>query len=71
MFEFFQNIVRFLNDNNISYMLPGGVAMSVYVVPRTTRDMDFIVHLQLQDVNKLMTYFVRVITVTKMLSRMQ
>ena len=38
-------------------MLSGSVAMSVYVVPRTTRDMDFIVHLQLEDVDKLVTHF--------------
>ena len=38
-------------------MLSGSVAMSVYVLPRATRDFDFIVHLNLSDVEPLSAYF--------------
>jgi hypothetical protein len=51
MFEFFQKIIDVLNKYNIPYMLSGSVAMSLYVVPRATRDFDFIVNLNLQDVD--------------------
>ena len=38
-------------------MLSGSVAMSVYILPRATRDFDFIVHLNLNDVEPLTEYF--------------
>ena len=57
MFDFFKKIISFLNENNIPYMLSGSVAMSVYVLPRATRDFDFIIHLSLSDVEKFITSF--------------
>ncbi|HEX8333220.1 MAG TPA: hypothetical protein VF622_11385 [Segetibacter sp.] len=51
MLEFFQKIIDVLNKYNIPYMLSGSVAMSLYVVPRATRDFDFIVSLNLQHVD--------------------
>lgn len=53
MLDFFKKIIQFLNENNIAYMLSGSVAMSVYVLPRATRDFDFIVHLSMADVEKI------------------
>lgn len=38
-------------------MLSGSVAMSTYIVPRFTRDFDFIVHLEQKDVIPLMKQF--------------
>lgn len=38
-------------------MLSGSVAMSIYVVPRATNDMDFVVHLQPENVDKLTEHF--------------
>lgn len=38
-------------------MLSGSVAMSLYILPRATRDFDFIVHLQLKDVDDFAEYF--------------
>lgn len=57
MVSFFQKIVGLLNAQQIPYMLSGSVAMSLYVVPITTRDMDFVVHLKPDDVDKLPIHF--------------
>lgn len=45
MISFFQKIVDVLNENKIPYMLSGSVAMSVYMLPRATRDFDFVVYM--------------------------
>ncbi|MEO7265493.1 MAG: DUF6036 family nucleotidyltransferase [Ferruginibacter sp.] len=50
MFEFLKTIITFLNSNNIPYMLSGSVAMSVYVLPRATRDFDFIINLSIEKI---------------------
>ena len=46
-----------MNGNNISYMLSGSVAMSIYFLPRSTRDFDFVVNLQEKDIPSLISYF--------------
>ncbi len=51
MIDFFQKIIAVLNRYNISYMLSGSVAMSLYILPRATRDFDFIIYLQPTDVD--------------------
>ncbi len=38
-------------------MLSGSMAMSIYTIPRATRDFDFIVHLHLKDVDSLIQHF--------------
>ena len=38
-------------------MLSGSVALSIYTLPRATRDFDFVVHLQPKDVEDLITAF--------------
>jgi hypothetical protein len=45
MLKFFNIIIDVLTESNIPYMLSGSVAMSLYIVPRATRDFDFIIHL--------------------------
>lgn len=57
MFEFFEKIIKYFDDNNIPYMLSGSIAMGVYIVPRATKDIDFVVHLQPKDINTLVSYF--------------
>ncbi|MBS4066300.1 MAG: hypothetical protein KGZ74_17200 [Chitinophagaceae bacterium] len=57
MFEFLQKIVSFFQSHNIPYMLSGSVAMSIYTIPRATRDFDFVVHLQPKDVDSLTNHF--------------
>lgn len=46
MIHLFQKIVDVLYELEIPYMLSGSVAMSIYIVPRSTRDYDFEVHIQ-------------------------
>lgn len=31
--------------------------MSIYILPRSTRDFDFVIHLQTEDIDALMNYF--------------
>ncbi|MCW3108933.1 MAG: hypothetical protein JWQ09_3439 [Segetibacter sp.] len=38
-------------------MLSGSVAMSIYILPRATRDFDFIIHLQDKDIYALADHF--------------
>lgn len=57
MIAFLKVLVAFFEEEKIPYMLSGSVAMSIYSLPRFTRDFDFIVHLQPKDVKNLMKYF--------------
>lgn len=57
MFEFFQDIIRFLNTNDIPYMLSGSVALSVYTLPRATRDIGIVVEILPDDEDKFMHHF--------------
>jgi hypothetical protein len=57
MFDFLRILVRFFEKNNVPYMLSGSVAMSLYTLPRFTRDFDFIVNLNSKDVEALIKVF--------------
>jgi hypothetical protein len=57
MFDFFKVLIRFFADNDIEYMLSGSVAMSIYTVPRATRDFDFVVKISPKDVDLFTNYF--------------
>jgi hypothetical protein len=57
MLEFLKTIIQFLQNNQIPYMLSGSVALSIYTLPRATRDFDFVVHLQSKDIDALANYF--------------
>lgn len=57
MVDFLRILVQFFDKNEISYMLSGSVAMSIYTVPRFTRDFDFVVHLKPKDVSLLAAQF--------------
>ena len=57
MIEFLKVLVTYFEDEKIPYMLSGSVAMSIYSLPRFTRDFDFIVHLQPKDVKGLLQNF--------------
>lgn len=57
MFDFFKILIRFFADNDIEYMLSGSVAMSIYTVPRATRDFDFVVKISPKDVDLFSIYF--------------
>lgn len=57
MISFLKRLVGYFDKEQIPYMLSGSVAMSIYAVPRFTRDFDFVVHLQQKDVDGLTEYF--------------
>ncbi len=57
MLAFFQKITDVLNKCDIPYMLSGSVAMSLYIVPRATRDFDFIVHLEPKHIDRFIDNF--------------
>lgn len=44
-----------LEEIQLPYMLSGSVAMSVYAVPRMTRDIDLVIEIQEADTEKLVT----------------
>ncbi|MBS0031377.1 DUF6036 family nucleotidyltransferase [Chitinophaga sp. 22321] len=57
MISFFEKIIAILHELNIPYMLSGSVAMSLYIVPRATRDFDFIIHLESKDIDRFIANF--------------
>jgi Cys-tRNA synthase (O-phospho-L-seryl-tRNA:Cys-tRNA synthase) len=57
MEAFFQKITDVLDELRIPYMLSGSIAMGIYIVPRATRDFDFIVHLLPSDVERFTACF--------------
>jgi hypothetical protein len=57
MVAFFQKITDVLNESKIPYMLSGSVAMSIYIVPRATRDFDFIIHLEPKNIEQFIQHF--------------
>ena len=57
MVAFFEKIIGVLNESNIPYMLSGSVAMSIYIVPRATRDFDFVVHLETHNIDNFILHF--------------
>ena len=57
MIAFFQKITDVLNESNTPYMLSGSVAMSIYIVPRATRDFDFIIHLEEKNIDRFIQHF--------------
>ena len=57
MVIFFEKIINYLNANKIEYMLSGSMAMSMYVIPRSTRDFDFVIHLPLNAVTDFSKHF--------------
>lgn len=50
MTSFFNKIIDVLNKLKIPYMLSGSVAMGIHIMPRATRDFDFIVYMHNKDV---------------------
>jgi len=57
MLDFFKKIIEYFNSYHIPYMLSGSIAMGIYVLPRSTKDIDFVVNLRPHDVAGLVEYF--------------
>ena len=41
--EDFKDFIRFLNEHNVRYLLVGGWAVGIYGNPRATKDIDFLI----------------------------
>jgi predicted nucleotidyltransferase len=55
--QFLQRIINTLHELSIPYMLSGSVALGVYTVARTTRDVDIVIQLRLSDVKRFVAAF--------------
>jgi hypothetical protein len=50
-------VCRRLSDSKIEYMISGSVALSFYAEPRMTRDIDIVININAQDIDKMMRLF--------------
>lgn len=50
-------VAQSLNKANIAYMISGSMAANYYTVPRMTRDIDIVIELKDEDVNKFVSLF--------------
>lgn len=57
MLSFFQKITDVLEEHQIPYMLSGSIALGLYTVPRMTRDIDFIIHLEAKNLDLFVNSF--------------
>jgi hypothetical protein len=55
--ELFNKVAQKLEENQISYMLSGSLAMSYYTTSRMTRDIDIVIHLQEANIEKFIAIF--------------
>jgi len=51
--EDFKDFIRCLNSNNVHYLLLGGWAVGIYGNPRATKDIDFLVSVDRDNLEKL------------------
>lgn len=52
-----EEVCNKLEGANIPYMLSGSLAMNVYTVPRMTRDIDIVIHLEFKDIDTFSDLF--------------
>lgn len=57
MLSFFQKITDVLDQYEIPYMLSGSIALGLYTVPRMTRDIDFVIHLEAKNLDLFVDSF--------------
>jgi hypothetical protein len=57
VFDLLQIVTQKLAAIKVPYMLSGSVAMSFYSVSRTTRDIDIVAYLRLEDLDNLLSAF--------------
>ena len=51
--EDFKDFIQFLNKHNVRYLLVGGWAIGIYGHPRATKDIDFLIAIDNENINKL------------------
>lgn len=55
--ELLKNICEQFEEKKIEYMLSGSIAMSIYAVPRFTRDVDIVINLKKEEAEKFISIF--------------
>jgi len=56
--EEFKDFIKCLNSNDVKYLLVGGWAVGIYGHPRTTKDIDFLVSNDENNLKKLQNAFI-------------
>ena len=51
--EDFKDFIKFLNKHDVYYLLVGGWAVGIYGNPRATKDIDFLIAIDDENINKL------------------
>ena len=51
--EDFKDLIKFLNEHNVRYLLVGGWAVGLYGNPRATKDIDFFIGIDDENIKKL------------------
>ncbi len=51
--EDFKDFIRFLNEHNVRYLLLGGWAVGIYGNPRATKDIDFLIGIDTDNIDCL------------------
>ena len=51
--EDFKDFIKFLNKNEVKYLLLGGWAVGLHGSPRATKDIDFLIAVDDENLNKL------------------
>lgn len=57
MFDLFDKLIAHLELLGVPYMLSGSVVLNVYAIPRMTRDIDVVIHLQDTDIDAFVQAF--------------
>ena len=57
--ELLKKTINFLNTSNIEYMLTGSMVSSIQGEPRSTHDIDIIINIKEENINKLFNFFLQ------------
>ena len=52
--EDFKDFIKFLNEHKVRYLLVGGWAVGIYGNPRATKDIDFLIAIDDENINNLL-----------------
>ena len=51
--EDFKDFIKFMNSNDVKYLLIGGWAVGLYGYPRATKDIDFLIAVDDENLKKM------------------
>jgi hypothetical protein len=59
IFSLLKQVVTSLDEAQIPYMVSGSIAMTIYTIPRMTRDIDIVIELKKEDIDKFCIIFAK------------